>query len=147
MDVELEMELKLDAGEPRRVAERFEELGTEHGLPAKTVFRFQLALDEILTNVISYAFEGISLEPVITVNIHLKDTMLEVVVEDNGRPFDPLEDADVPDVDLPADGRPIGGLGVHLVKTFVHSLRYERVGGCNRLQLVQPLGAHLEDDS
>ena len=145
MDANLELDVRLDPEEPRRVAEQFERFGAEHGLPDRTIFGFQLALDEILTNVISYGFEEDAQDPVITVTLHLRDTEVEAVIQDNGRPFNPLEDAAEPDVDLPASGRPIGGLGIHLTKAFVHSLTYERVDGCNRLNLVQPLEAPEDD--
>ena len=147
MEETLELEVRLDPEEPRRVAEQFERFGAEHGLPDRTIFGFQLALDEILTNVISYGFEEWAHDPVITVSFDLNDTRLEVVVQDNGRPFDPLQDADEPDLTLPASGRPIGGLGIHLTKAFVHALSYERVDEYNRLNLVQPTEAHPEDNA
>jgi anti-sigma regulatory factor (Ser/Thr protein kinase) len=147
VDVNLELEVRLDSEEPRRVAEQFERFGAEHGLPDRTIFGFQLALDEILTNVISYGFEEWAHDPVITVSFDLNDTRLEVVVQDNGRPFDPLQDADEPDLTLPASGRPVGGLGIHLTKAFVHTLSYERVDEYNRLNLVQPTEAHPEDNA
>ena len=147
MDTNLELDVRLDPEEPRRVAEQFERFGAEHGLPDRTIFGFQLALDEILTNVISYAFEDGAPDPVIKVSFNLDETRLEVVVQDNGRAFDPLQDADEPDLTLPASGRPIGGLGIHLTKAFVHTLSYERVDGRNRLNLVQPMEAHPEDDA
>ena len=145
MGVDLRFEVGLHSEEPRRIAEQFERFGAENGLPERTIFGFQLALDEILTNVISYGFEENAQDPVITVTLHLSDTEVEAVIQDNGRPFNPLEDAAEPDVDLPASGRPIGGLGIHLTKAFVHSLTYERVDGCNRLNLVQPLEAPEDD--
>ncbi len=147
MEETLELEVRLDPEEPRRVAEQFERFGAEHGLPDRTIFGFQLALDEILTNVISYGFEEWAHDPVITVSFDLNDTRLEVVVQDNGRPFDPLQDADEPDLTLPASGRPVGGLGIHLTKAFVHTLSYERVDEYNRLNLVQPTEAHPEDNA
>ena len=147
MEETLELEVRLDPEEPRRVAEQFERFGAEHGLPDRTIFGFQLALDEILTNVISYGFEEWAHDPVITVSFDLNDTRLEVVVQDNGRPFDPLQDADEPDLTLPASGRHVGGLGIHLTKAFVHTLSYERVDEYNRLNLVQPTEAHPEDNA
>ena len=144
MDVNLRLEVGLDNEEPKRIAEQFERFGAENGLPERTIFGFQLALDEILTNVISYGFAEDAQDPVVTVTLHLSDTEVGAVIQDNGRPFNPLEDAAEPDVKLPAAGRPIGGLGIHLAKAFVHSLTYERVDGCNRLNLVQPLGGSGE---
>ena len=145
MDVNLKFDVSLDSEEPRRIAEQFERFGAENGLPQRMIFGFQLALDEILTNVISYGFEEDARDPVITVTLHLSDTAVGAVIQDNGRPFNPLEDAAEPDVNLPASGRPVGGLGIHLTKAFVHSLTYERVDGCNRLNLVQPLEAPEDD--
>ena len=145
MDVNLRFDVSLDSEEPRRIAEQFERFGAENGLPERMIFGFQLALDEILTNVISYGFEEDAQDPVITVTLHLSDTEVGAVIQDNGKPFNPLEDAAEPDVNLPASGRPIGGLGIHLTKAFVQSLTYERVDGCNRLNLVQPLEAPEDD--
>ena len=145
MDVNLKFDVSLDSEEPRRIAEQFERFGAENGLPERTVFGFQLALDEILTNVISYGFEEDAQDPVITVTLHLSDTEVGAVIQDNGKPFNPLEDAAEPDVNLPASGRPVGGLGIHLTKAFVRKLTYERVDGCNRLNLVQPLEAPEDD--
>ena len=145
MDVNLRLEVGLDNEEPRRIAEQFERFGAENGLPERMIFGFQLALDEILTNVISYGFEENTQDPVITVTLNLTDTVVAAVIQDNGKPFNPLEDAAEPDVNLPASGRPVGGLGIHLTKAFVHSLTYERVDGCNRLNLVQPLEAPEDD--
>jgi anti-sigma regulatory factor (Ser/Thr protein kinase) len=143
--VDLKFDVGLDSEEPRRIAEQFERFGAENGLPERTIFGFQLALDEILTNVISYGFEEDTRDPIITVTLHLTDTEVEAVIQDNGIPFNPLDDAAEPDVDLPAPGRPIGGLGIHLTKAFVHKLTYERVDGCNRLNLVQPLETPEDD--
>ena len=103
MEVRSELHLKLDKDEPRRVAEEFEEIAMEHGVPMGIVFKFQLALDELLTNVVSYAFEEPS-DAVITVVLHFTDTQVTAVIEDNGRPFNPLLDAPIPDLDLSGRG-------------------------------------------
>ncbi len=144
MEVRSELHLKLDKDEPRRVAEEFEEIAMEHGVPMGIVFKFQLALDELLTNVVSYAFDQ-SADPVITVVLHFTDAQVTAVIEDNGRPFNPLQDAPAPDLDLSAEDRTVGGLGIHLTKAFVETLDYERKDGWNRLSLVQPLSAHPEE--
>ncbi len=152
MEVRSELHLKLDKDEPRRVAEHFEELALEHGVPMGIVFKFQLALDEILTNVVSYAFEdAASLEgdsdPAVRVLLHLTDDQVMALIEDNGRPFNPLQDAPVPDLDLAAEDRSVGGLGIHFTKAFVETLNYERRDAWNRLSLVQPLSAHSEENA
>ena len=135
---------------PRQVAERFEALATERGVPPGIVFKFQLALDELLTNVVSYAFhpsEDDAADPTVRVALEISDTRLWAAIEDNGQPFDPLREAGAPDVELSAGDRPIGGLGIHLTKAFVETLCYERSDGWNRLTLVQPLPAHTEENA
>lgn len=138
-------DVKLDETEPRRVVKLFEHFAAEHGLPTEMVQRFELALDEVLTNVVSYAFPDGAEDPSVRVTMQMDDAWLKVRVQDNGPEFDPLHDAQEPDLSLDAEDRPIGGLGIFLAKTFVHTLTYERVDGCNRLTLSQPLGAPSEN--
>ncbi len=146
MEVRRELHLTLDKDEPRRVAEELEEVAMQHGVPMGIVFKFQLALDELLTNVVSYAFDEPS-DAVITVVLRFSDAQVTAVIEDNGRPFNPLRDAPLPDLDLSAEDRSVGGLGIHLTKAFVDTLDYERKDGWNRLSLVQPLSAHPEENA
>ncbi len=144
MDVRRELHLGPNKDEPRRVAEQFEEMAIAHGVPMGVVFKFQLALDEILTNVVSYAFRDAS-DPAISVFLHFTDAEVAAVIQDNGRPFNPLQDVPAPDMDLSAEDRAVGGLGIHITKAFVDTLTYERRHGWNRLSLVQPLPAHPEE--
>lgn len=147
MEVRYEWDVSIDGDEPRRVAEQFESLCLEHGVPMGVVFKFQLALDELLTNVVSYAFGRDVDNPAIKVTLHLTDERVTAVIQDNGRAFNPLQDAVQPDLELPAEDREIGGLGIHLTKAFVETLEYERRDGWNRLSLVQPTEAHQEENA
>ncbi len=147
MDAALEVGMKPQSSEPRRVAELFERFGAEHDLPPKIVMRMELALDEVLTNVVSYAFGEDAADAQITVGMYISGSLVRISIEDNGPPFNPLTEAADPDVELPAEEREIGGLGIHLAKTFVRTLRYERVDGRNRLTLEQPLDGQPEEPS
>lgn len=138
--------VKRDPGEARRVVDEIEALCNEHGLSQDIIFKFQLSMDELMTNVISYGFEGVDAEPVITVDVRIDDDTINVVIRDNGRPFNPLADATEPDLDLDAEHRPIGGLGIHLTKAFIHTLAYDRADGFNCLSLTQPLAAADTDE-
>lgn len=133
--------VKPDPSEPRRVVDEVERFCIENALSQDIIFRFQLSLDELLANIISYGFEAVTVDPVITVDIRLDDAEIEVTIRDNGQSFNPLEDAEEPDLTLAAEDRPIGGLGIHLTKSFIEKLAYERVDGFNCLTLTQPLGA------
>ena len=147
VEVRHELHLTLDVDGPRRVVDLFEEMATERDVPPDIVFKFQLALDELLTNVVSYAFAEDTADAAIKVTLAVSDHEIAAVIEDNGRPFNPLLDAPNPDLDLSAQDRPIGGLGIHLTKAFVDTLRYERTEEWNRLSLVQPLAAHSEENA
>ena len=96
----------------------------QHGVPDAVVFAMNLALDEIITNIIVHGYsEGGEHE--IRVALALDDSALEATVRDDAPAFNPLV---VPPIDLEAVGedRPIGGLGVHLVRSVMDSVQYCR---------------------
>lgn len=147
MDASLETNVKLEEAEPRRVVQLFETFAADADLPARLVRNFELALDEVLTNVVSYAFPENAENPVVKVTMLVNGDWVKVLVQDNGPAFDPLHDAQEPDLTLSAEDRPVGGLGIFLAKSFVHTLTYDRVDGFNRLTLAQPLEATPENAS
>lgn len=135
----LEVALAANLEEIGRLAECVEVFGEENELPMKVVFNLNLAFDELITNVISYGLEGAADES-ITVRLNLIDGVLVAEIEDTGRPFDPFEDAPDPDTESDIADRPIGGLGVHLVKTLIPQVGYRRDAGKNHVTLTYPLG-------
>ena len=104
--------------------------------PAATVLA-NLAIEELVTNCIKYGYSD-SNEHFIDVTLVVTDGQLVMHVTDDGRPFNPLE-APVPDLLLPLEERPIGGLGLHLLRTMSDSMTYERRGNLNCLTLVKAL--------
>ena len=93
----------------------------------------RLCLDEVVTNVVSYAFDGIP-DPALTVELEVGPEVLTAVVVDNGRAFDPLGHPLAPRLsDL--ETAPIGGFGIRLLRETASALRYERLGGRNRLTI------------
>jgi serine/threonine-protein kinase RsbW len=121
--------LKNRLSEIARVAHVVETFGSRHALPARLVFEVNLALDEILTNVISYGYDD-DAEHDIVVRLTMQPGELAVQVEDDGRPFNPLDVA-APSLDVPLQERPIGGLGVHLVRKVIDGVEYRRQDGKN----------------
>jgi serine/threonine-protein kinase RsbW len=96
-----------------------------------------VALDELLTNGLSHGMagrEGGSL----TVEVELDQKRLTVTLTDDGPPFDPFRQA-APDTTLSVDERPIGGLGIHLVRELMDDVSYERREGQNVVVLVKQL--------
>ena len=113
------------------VARQVEEFGDAHGLPGPKVYVINLALDELITNVVSYGFGGVP-EPEIRITLRRERDALVLIMEDNGQPFDPTQEVPT-DVTSPLTERPVGGLGLHLVKNFADRLSYEFADGRNRV--------------
>jgi len=108
-----------------------------HDVPSRERYRLLVILDELFSNIVRYGYPPEACGS-ITFYLSCNGDQLEVVVEDNGRPFDPLSVPE-PHFDRPADARPTGGLGIHLVRSLVDNAQYSRRKGANRLVLTQRL--------
>lgn len=131
MDDRLTVTLLSHKSEIQRVNELVQEFGERHGLPPKVLFAVTLALEEILMNVISYGYPDAT-DHEITVRVSVDQGEVRAEVEDDARPFNPLE-APVPDTSKSLEERPIGGLGVHLTRKVMDALDYHRQGNKNLL--------------
>lgn len=120
--------------ELRELAEMVERFGEEHQLPVRTNFIINLALDELVTNTLMHGNFSGDEEPKITITLSTHNDRILVVIESNGGKFDPTEDTE-PDTTSELEDRPIGGLGLHLVKTQAAGFHYEFVDGINKLTL------------
>ena len=116
--------IKNRLSELERVGHAVEEFGQRLGLPANVTFELSLAVDEVVTNIISYAYDD-RREHDIVVRLEEQSGDITVEIEDDGRPFNPLTVPE-PRVDLPLDERPIGGLGMHLVRKVTDAVEYHR---------------------
>ena len=133
--------LKNDLAELERLSNVVDEFGKRHGLPTTALFDLHLALDEILTNVVAYGYDDQDEHEIIVRLAFGGDgdsQRIEVEVEDDGRPFNPLETAS-PDVKTPVEDRPIGGLGIFLVRRVMEDLEYRRQRGKNVLVMRKTL--------
>ena len=98
-----------------------------------------MALDELITNIISYGLAGRE-DGTIRLIIEHGDGVLSAELIDDGPPFDPLQaEIEAPTGDI--EERRIGGLGIALVKASMDRLGYKRDGGLNRLNLAMNLKA------
>jgi phosphoserine phosphatase RsbU/P len=118
------VELKNDLSEIARLARIVDDFARHHQIEAQTTRNMHLALDEILTNIISYGYDNGG-EHHIIARFNLERGHWTVAVEDDGKPFNPL-DAPEPDTNQLLEERPIGGLGIHLVRKNVDELEYRR---------------------
>lgn len=109
--------------------------GERFGIPEPLIHQLELALDEIVTNVISYAYSDDAAH-LIRVAVGVEANEVTAVVEDDGVPFNPLERA-TPDTTATIEDREIGGLGIHLMRELMDRVRYDRVGNRNRLTMTK----------
>ena len=108
------------------VDERLEDAGC----PVKIQTQIDIAVEEIYLNIASYAYGQETGNADISIEI-LDDPLTAVIsFSDSGIPYNPLEKED-PDITLPAEERPIGGLGIYMVKKSMDEVEYEHKEGCN----------------
>lgn len=122
-----------DRKEIGRIREFVERFGLAHHLTAHDVHAVNLVLDELVINVITHGYDD-DRSHEIGVSLSLDDDILTIRVEDDARPFNLLE-APPPDLDLPIEQRPIGGLGIHIVRSMTDAIEHRRTGGRNVVTL------------
>jgi len=106
-----------------------------NGLDEMTTMQMNLALEEAVVNVMSYAYpEGTT--GYVDIKAQSDDSRMTFVITDSGKLFDPTTKEEV-DTTLPAEERRIGGLGIHLVRHLMDSISYERVNNHNVLTLIK----------
>ncbi len=116
------------------VNEWIEQCCEEAGLGLDWVMKFQLVIEEMVSNVIFYAYDSQQQEAAIELRFTWEAGTVSILLRDWGKPFDPTAKED-PDITLSVDDRPIGGLGIFMVKQLMDEVRYERVGSSNLLTL------------
>jgi anti-sigma regulatory factor (Ser/Thr protein kinase) len=135
----LSVRITNDLSELERLAGLVEEFGERNGLATKVVFNLNLVLDELVTNTVSYGYDDPG-PHAIDVTLKCEDGLLTLVIEDDARAFDPLQ-APEPDLAASLDDRRVGGLGVHLVRTLMDTVDYDRLANRNRLVMTKRIAA------
>jgi len=102
-----------------------------------TTSSINLALEEAITNVIMYAYPS-GIDGPVYLEAVISEGKATFILSDTGKPFDPTKAEEV-DVTLAAEDRPIGGLGIHLVRTIMDSVSYEYLSGKNILMMTKNL--------
>ena len=113
--------------------ELIEEFGVHNGIPEGTIFLVNLELDELLTNYVTHSLHKVP-KPRMDVLLEVFEGQVVMTVLDTGPPFDPRT-INPPDTALALEDRPLGGLGLHFVRTYADNLTYECINGCNQLRL------------
>ena len=109
------------------------DIAARNGLEKSAVRRLQLAIEEVVVNIMDYAYSpGITGD--IVIEAFCNEKRMKFVVSDEGMAFDPTA-VKTPDLSQCVEDRPIGGLGIQLTRQMVDSLNYERIDGRNILTL------------
>lgn len=126
-----------DLKEIPRVAEAVEQFLEAAGAGGHVVFKVNLCLDELLTNIIRYGFTD-DAEHLINLRLAAADGMLDIELEDDASAFNPL-DRPPPDLESGVEVREVGGLGIHFVREIMDRVAYRRAGGRNLLTMRRAL--------
>ena len=123
-----------DASELSGVSAWVDAWARHQRLPATLVHHLDLCATEVVTNIVSHAFEGAKAHR-ISLSLGMDHDRVTLEVEDDGKPFDPRAVAPPPArTDL--DDGPPGGWGLAIVRHFADELHYLRTAGRNRLTVV-----------
>ena len=115
--------------------DQLEAYAAANALPPSTAYQLALVCEECAANVAMHGAEGPGAATYVEITVSWADGQLHLSIEDDGRPFDPLS-VQPADTGLDVDEREIGGLGIHLIRTMVPSLAYQRLESRNRLTAV-----------
>ncbi len=106
------------------------------GLGEAAVTRLELAVEEILVNIVNYAYHEGSGD--IELRLAGRSGLLDIEIRDRGKAFNPLERSD-PDTTASLEDREIGGLGIYFARKIADEIAYRREDDENVLTLTIPL--------
>ena len=135
-----ELTIAPDRGAVARANAAFTAFAEANAVPAGVRRSLNVALDELLHNTIVHGFAGRQGGGggAVTIAVELLPDRLMVTLTDDGQPFNPLVTA-APDTARSVEERPVGGLGIHLVRQLMDEVDYHRRGGRNVVVLVKRL--------
>ena len=128
-----QIKVKADTAELDNVLSFADAILEELGCSVKAQMQIDIAIEEIFVNIAHYAYPEAEGEAVIYVESG-EGPSVTITFEDEGIPYDPLQNED-PDITLSAEDRPIGGLGIFMVKKSMDEVSYEYKDGKNRLTI------------
>lgn len=141
-DAELDLTLPAVAASLPSFQAAFDQVCTRAGLAAEIRNDLQVVLDEVCSNVFKHAYartadQDTAMPGTLRLIVHRLPAAIELTFIDQGQAFDPLS-LPPPDLTLPLDERPLGGLGIHLVRQMTdhQSYRHSPAEG-NRLSLTK----------
>ncbi|MDL2239988.1 ATP-binding protein [Bacteroidales bacterium OttesenSCG-928-L14] len=135
--------MKNDINEISVLYEFIEQVGSDLNLDASLIMSLNLALEEAVSNIIMYAFPKEDHQN-IKLDVNKKGSDLVFTLTDSGVAFDPTIKDD-PDLDLSAEDRPIGGLGIFLIKQIMNEVTYSRMDDNNVFIMKKHIDNNIKD--
>lgn len=139
MKTEIEVRIVNSYSEFPKLIQAAEEFLAAKGVSVDVTYKTHLALEEMCTNTIKYGYNDQAAHEIV-VHLRYKPDALTIRIEDDGHEYNPLT-APEPDTSKPLAERPIGGLGILLVRKSVDSMTYTRKDGRNILEMGLKLAA------
>ena len=141
-DGRLRLSLNQEITELERLAEEVESFAAGQGWPSALIMQINLVLEEIIVNTMNYGYPDGRVGN-IELTMEVDPDEIRIQIEDDANPYDPFTEAPAPDLSAGLEDRPIGGLGVYLVQSYMDICMYQRAPGRNLISLVKRLPAHL----
>ena len=136
---ERQWRMRPENSEISRVNGEVEEWLASADVPFSGIYLANLTVEELVTNCIKYGYAGIdTTDKGIDVAISIVGGELRIILSDDASPFDPLEQA-APDLSLPIEERPIGGLGIHMLRQMSTGFAYAFENGRNVVTITKLL--------
>ena len=135
MRAKLSLKVKSDREELDGITSAIEAFSADEDWSTDLLFRINLVIEELVLNIIDYGYDDNDHE--IELDFKSDANAVTIDITDEGRAFDPLNDAPEPDIDSPLEERHVGGLGVYLARTMMDELTYRRENSRNHLTLVK----------
>ncbi len=139
MDERISLVLKNNLAELERLGGEVSAWCSRQALSEEVDYQVNLVLDEVVSNVIRHGYRDKNPHE-IRVDLEFQDDELTIRVEDDGVRFSPLQ-VPPPDITKPINERPVGGLGIYMVRQIMDSLDYRHENGRNFLVMRKRLGA------
>jgi anti-sigma regulatory factor (Ser/Thr protein kinase) len=138
------IKIKNNIKEISKVCDKVKKFCRDNNIPDKKYHDIALILDEIVTNVINYAYPD-GKEHEFNLEIKKNGNYIGIRLLDSGIPFDPLIKT-TPDVDSCIEERKVGGLGIFIVKQLSEVVEYSRINGRNQLSITVSIYNNKEKD-
>ena len=137
----LKMKIRVENrfAEIKEVNRFFNDFAQQNGIPDPVRRKFNMVFDELLNNIISYAFHDEGLHYIV-IEVQFKNASVTADIYDDGVPFN-LFEVSPPDTKSAAAERSVGGLGIHLVRNMMDDYHYERIDNKNRTTIIK----HISD--